>query len=629
MDNVERYSHVNIYNMIKHLNLKVFPCIYRNGHKPLIRWGKQSTSDLNIIKGWLKKWPDSYLCIALKQSRMVVVDVDNKNGKQGSVELSKLIGVGELVTYTVKTPSGGFHYYFRGEIDQYKANSLAPGVDTPVMVPIAGSKTGKGTYEAITVRPIPKVPSILKNALRADSFVKRTTDFDDDSDFDLDIRSNVEKAIEMLRIARPAFLGEGADGYTYHVACSVRDFGISLNKCIDLMLKYWYPRCEPNDKPKFVISKATHAYEYARSPIGSKTPQHEFDEYFDESLPIPLSHFPNNGPDRDWLIEDWIPKGEIISVYGAGGLGKSLLMLQMCAAIAGGKKFLDMEIRQNVPVLYVSCEDSIEELYRRWAIIAKHKDYSGIENKSNCLIWSRVDKDNLLARIDMGKTVTGPFYEVLSNELKRIKGDKVLILDTISDLFAGDENSRSSVRYFIKTVIGGLRKEHHLTAILIGHPNKYSAEYSGSSSWEQSVRARLSFLKHELETCTDYRYLKNAKANYSASGGEILVKYENGVFVKVDGIIDDTEEANLNIMMDVISDMAKAGTPVGVHHSSKPWIKNIDIKDVNGNSMAYDTKLRLIDILITEKSIERVTGFKNGENGLYPAGGGTKLKVEQ
>ena len=41
-------------------------------------------------------------------------------------------------------------------------------------------------------------------------------------------------------------------------------------------------------------------------------------------------------PDREWLIEGWLPVGRLGMLSGRGGRGKSRLALQLVARMAGG-----------------------------------------------------------------------------------------------------------------------------------------------------------------------------------------------------------------------------------------------------------------------------------------------------
>jgi len=109
-----------------------------------------------------------------QQSNLLVLDVDNKNGDDGSFSLKRLEEeYGSLPdTYTVKTPTGGFHYYFN-------YNDCGLTVDAGVLegldyrgsggyVLAAGSVTKDGDYTVINHSPVANAPAWLIDVLKRD-----------------------------------------------------------------------------------------------------------------------------------------------------------------------------------------------------------------------------------------------------------------------------------------------------------------------------------------------------------------------------------------------------------------------------------------------------------------------------
>jgi hypothetical protein len=109
----------------------VFPCKDKD-KRPLIKaWQKAASTHPDHIRAWAKQWPNALVGISCGQSGLLVVDLDDKNGKQGSgvwIDLCQANG-GEPDTYTVKTRSGGFHVYFTGT-GKTGVDTLGRGVDT-------------------------------------------------------------------------------------------------------------------------------------------------------------------------------------------------------------------------------------------------------------------------------------------------------------------------------------------------------------------------------------------------------------------------------------------------------------------------------------------------------------------
>ena len=94
-----------------------------------------ASTDEAQINEWWTQYPHANIGIQVgPKSDLFVIDVDNKGGKNGSAEFEKLeMRYGKLpTTLTIRTPTGGFHYYFTFPADwrdKLVKKELAPGVD--------------------------------------------------------------------------------------------------------------------------------------------------------------------------------------------------------------------------------------------------------------------------------------------------------------------------------------------------------------------------------------------------------------------------------------------------------------------------------------------------------------------
>ena len=78
-------------------------------------WQNAASRDTETINHWFAEHPNDGVGIATgAQSGIFVIDVDVADGKTGLTTLTELEAVhGELPeTFTVKTGTGGFHYYY-------------------------------------------------------------------------------------------------------------------------------------------------------------------------------------------------------------------------------------------------------------------------------------------------------------------------------------------------------------------------------------------------------------------------------------------------------------------------------------------------------------------------------------
>ncbi|MGI9504039.1 MAG: AAA family ATPase, partial [Geminicoccaceae bacterium] len=239
--------------------------------------------------------------------------------------------------------------------------------------------------------------------------------------------------------------------------------------------------------------------------------------------------------EREWLIDDWLPVGCVTSFYGDGGVGKSLAALQASIAIANGTEFYGMQTIQ-APVLGFFCEDDQAELHRRLYNCCEGMDVD-IAKLTNLHWSSRCGaSSNLLATIGPdGALVKTPTYMALRKLAMQLKA-RVLVLDNISHLFAGNENDRAEVTQFIN-LMNDLALAINGSVLLLGHTAKAEgSEYSGSTSWNNAVRSRWLLSKpkpddeDDDEDVANARILTKAKSNYTRTGDEILIEWERGAF---------------------------------------------------------------------------------------------------
>ena len=76
-------------------------------------------------------------------------------------------------------------------------------------------------------------------------------------------------------------------------------------------------------------------------------------------------------PEREWCVRNFIPHRTVTLISGDGGVGKTQLALQLCAAKATNTNWLGLETRPG-RTLFVSAEDDVSELHRRMLAIRLH-----------------------------------------------------------------------------------------------------------------------------------------------------------------------------------------------------------------------------------------------------------------
>jgi RecA-family ATPase len=268
----------------------------------------------------------------------------------------------------------------------------------------------------------------------------------------------------------------------------------------------------------------------------------------DESEPIDVGELAGEPRPREWIVQDWIPKGVVSSLSGDGGMGKTLLAQQLLYAAGLGEKWLGIDVPPTRG-LGVFCEDDEDELHRRHNAIKADLGHAVGNPFTDTWVWPRVGHDNLLVTFDKeGKPQISPFFaQIMRHVMEKKIG--LLVLDTIADLFGGNEIIRAQVNYFIKAVCGSLIKQAKdagfvLTIVLLSHPsqagrNSGSGE-SGSTAWNNAVRARL-YLTRPEDGLPEQRVLTRKKSNYSASGDDVKLD-----LIWTDGVLKAAANAKIS-----------------------------------------------------------------------------------
>jgi RecA-family ATPase len=280
-------------------------------------------------------------------------------------------------------------------------------------------------------------------------------------------------------------------------------------------------------------------------------------------------------PDRAWLARDLVPSGTVTLLTGDGGTGKSLVALQLAVAVASGGAWLGRTVATG-RAMFMTAEDDPEELHRRLVDVA-HAAGLGLADLDALTIRSLAGEDALLATLDSrtGALCASALLRELDDHMAAV-APSLLILDTLDDLFPGNENDRAQARQFIG-LLRGLAIRHECAVLLLAHPSlsglNSGAGTSGSTGWNNSVRSRLYLervVQEGYEANPDARVLITKKANYGRTGGEISLTWRDGVFIA------DAPETGLDrmagngkaerVFLSMLSDFAAQGR----HVSAQP-----------------------------------------------------------
>ena len=450
--------------------LRLFPL--RKGSKlPAIeKFPDLASYDPDAYAGW---WAKGYNVGVATGRGLLVVDVDTK-GKPGLEEWDKLCAAHELTvsTFTVRTPTGGLHFYFHGSGRQ-TASFLAPGIDTRCeggFVVGPGSTVKAGVYEVVNDAQIAVLPDAL--ALLLDGTNRSV---DQEPVAEIDSPRSVDAAIRYLTDeAEPAVEGAGGNQTTFKVAARLKDLGVSRSRASDLMAEHWNPECMPPWSVPELKRIVRNAYVYADAqPPGVDSPDVMFIGLEPEApwVITPYDYrWEENIPPRPWVIPGWALRGHLSLLLGSGSAGKSLLSLLLAASVTSSRAIADYAVRESGRVVVMNKEDDKDEVARRSSAMRQVHKLTRDETKPLALLNMNMDT-RLVVRNRMGQLV--PHHvDYLVNLLKRLEA-KMLVLDPLTELHQADENDNVEMMY-VASVLRQVARDANCAVVVVHHIRKPS-----------------------------------------------------------------------------------------------------------------------------------------------------------
>ena len=248
-------------------------------------------------------------------------------------------------------------------------------------------------------------------------------------------------------------------------------------------------------------------------------------------------------PPQRWLAGEMVPARTVTLLYGDGGTGKSLVSLQLAFGVAASGKWLGMDVTRGA-ALFVTAEDEPEEVHRRIVAVTQGSGLT-LEDLPDLHWRSLSGQDAVLAAPNEKSLMKEtPLFAALRAEIMRLK-PTLLVLDTLADLFGGDEIKRIHARQFIQLLQGLIVDlPWDMSIILLAHPSvagmNSGTGTSGSTAWSNSVRSRLYLerrfgergSKEKYEIDPDIRVLSTKKANRTKQGGELTLRWVAGRFIE-------------------------------------------------------------------------------------------------
>ena len=309
--------------------------------------------------------------------------------------------------------------------------------------------------------------------------------------------------------------------------------------------------CEehPEDAPA-----RTKARELAKALADIKTP----------ALPLELLSWKGTDiPERKWLVQDWLPAGQVALFTGDGGVGKSRLMLQVAAGVASGggedntwieavddfgalrlgSATRDEDGNPGVPVVFATWEDEPTEVWRRlsqisgdaapWVTPDRLANFHVAPMALHGPIWAPVDAGSRHMTTVAEVTHAGRELRRRCEEVADKVGARLLIVDPLAAAYLSDENSRALVRAFM-TDLSVWADAASCAVVIVAHPPKSDFETSGSTDWKAASRAVWNLKKETIErktegnkkNKTDMWKLACTKSNYGPSPQDVMLQWD-------------------------------------------------------------------------------------------------------
>ncbi len=220
-----------------------------------------------------------------------------------------------------------------------------------------------------------------------------------------------------------------------------------------------------------------------------------------------------------WLVDGWIPEGQITLLAADGGTGKTSLWCNIVAAISSGKAcILDPPGTERNParVAFLTTEDSVRKKLKRKLRLCG-------ANENNIITPDFLaDKENLLKGLKFG-----------SDEMRRFISyykPVLCVFDPVQGFVPPGINmgSRNAMRDCLAPLIS-LGEEYGCSFLIICHTNKRKGAYGrdriadSSDLWDISRSVAMAGFADDSKI----RYLSNEKNNYAEQQRTLLFSFDD------------------------------------------------------------------------------------------------------
>jgi RecA-family ATPase len=250
---------------------------------------------------------------------------------------------------------------------------------------------------------------------------------------------------------------------------------------------------------------------------------------------ITPSQWPQGAPPPvDWLVAGRIPRGDVTTLHGDGGAGKTDIAIRLAANVArGAPDWLGHELA-NGPAALVSGEEPEREVRRRLWLHAERDGYT-FASLNRLHLWTpNADGDTVLATPDRNGIMRPTRLMQQITAAIEAAAPVLVVVDNVASTFAGNQNDRVMVRSYVnlwRAVAHGPSKP---AVLLLDHPSlsglTTGTGRGGNMDWRNAVRSAL-YLRpadDKAEADQGIRILETVKCNYAAPGKPVRLQWAEG-----------------------------------------------------------------------------------------------------
>jgi len=295
-------------------------------------------------------------------------------------------------------------------------------------------------------------------------------------------------------------------------------------------------------------------------------------EILDRGLPLKqfnIKFLKGEIPKREWLVENFIELGKPGIMASIGGIGKSMLALDLCLKVAHGSgSWLGNPIVNSGSAVYLSSEDDHQELHRRVDSLDKEgKRFEGLNEVYALPIPSM--KERLIVLGDnnsQGLHVTAQGDELIT-ALESIDNLKLVVIDPIQSFVSASISSSNEAGQMYASFCASISARLGATVLSIHHFSKQGlvgtednmtarASIRGASSLVDAHRFALAlYLSSEeeaerlcLQNGVEFDRTRVVRASMVKSNSEI--DYSVKTLFRKDVVLEPIEDIKSNINWD-------------------------------------------------------------------------------